>query len=80
LPLDADDFDASDVATSEALDTERRLYPIPLPPPDLMTTSEGIEQAGTQSFKKDLATDGDSGSKAVKSNHQQWIPVKHPIT
>jgi len=45
-----------------------------------MTTSEGIEQAGTQSFKKDLATDGDSGSKAVKSNHQQWIPVKHPIT
>ena len=41
LPLEADDFDASDVATSEALDPERRLYPIPLPPPGLMTTSGG---------------------------------------
>ena len=44
LPLEADDFDASDVATSEALDSERRLYPIPFPPPDLMTTSGGVSR------------------------------------
>ena len=34
LPLQADDFNTADIETTAALDSERRLYPIPLPPPD----------------------------------------------
>jgi len=34
FPLLGDDFNLDDLETAAALDSERRLYPIPLPPPD----------------------------------------------
>jgi len=62
FPLLGDDFNLDDLETAAALDSERRLYPIPLPPPDRIG-SGGVK--GDQEHAR-AATAQDGAARGAK--------------
>ena len=64
LPLVANDFDTSDVETTAALDSERRLYPIPLSPSDSAEGGGAVSERAVEDARADAAAQGGKAARA----------------
>jgi hypothetical protein len=64
LPLMANDFDTTDTTTTAALDSERRLYPIPLPPPDVIGSGGAVSDREVEGARDDSAIANGNGATA----------------
>ena len=78
LPLLGDDFNLDDLETTAAMDSERRLYPIPLPPPD--RAGSGGVGGNRGSARAAAAQDGAADGTAIDGETKRDIASRSGLS